>query len=458
MDHFAKLIAVLVLAFAGTAHAGYAQAVPPAGFSELDRAASSGRWGYAKAANEAWTSATVRTTASLNVGGRTVTMPAAMRFASNAPRYAAGILFAHPLLRTGLAAASWLGVAKIFWDEVDKVWKLEDKQIIDYFYYGTNAWGDDPRLHNHVTPGAVCSAFFALYQGFDSVQIVESGPERCFARTLSWYGWLNQQADIYKVPRPCPTGSEQIEPGKCKMLGNGRPLTKEEFEKELAPEVWRPESPGKVPENFPDVVPPGTPLPVDPPVINPAPGPLPQTPAAPRPWFVPLGDPVPNPNYNPSAPTSPENQPYIRPGVNIRPSPTLAEPWRVDLQPVVRPQLNPEPNPDNPDNPTNDKPKPEEQQSLCEKHPDIVACAKLGEPGQATPVPNETKTLTISPENGFGPSGGSCPPPRTVEVAGLTLSMPFDLLCDFATGLKPVIVGLAWLTAAFTFMGIGRRS
>ena len=134
----------------------------------------------------------------------------------------------------------------------------------------------------------------------------------------------------------------------------------------------------------------------------------------------------------------------------------------MDIQPVDRPvdssQPMPEPVPEvDPNAPTNDKPK-EEQQSLCEKHPDIVACAKLGEPGQATPVPNETKTLSIAPENGFGPSGGSCPPPRTVQVAGLTLSMPFDLLCDFATGLKPVIVGLAWLTAAFTFMGIGRRS
>ena len=460
------LIAALLALLGASAHAGYAQAVPPAGFSELDRAASSGRWGYAKAANEAWTSATVRTTASLNVGGRTVTMPAAMRFASNAPRYAAGILFAHPLLRTGLAAAAWLGVAKIFWDEVDKVWKLEDKQIIDYFYYGTHAWGDDPRLHNHTTPGAVCSAFFALYQGYESVQIVESGPERCVARTLAWYGWLNQQADIYRVPRPCPTGSEQIEPGKCKMLGNGRPLTKEEFEKELAPEVWRPESPGKVPENFPDVVPPGTPLPVDPPVINPAPGPLPQTPAAPRPWFVPLGDPVPNPNYNPSAPTSPENQPYIRPGVNIRPSPTLAEPWRVDLQPVDRPQLNPEPvpddqlnpepNPDNSDNPPNDKPKPEESQSLCEKHPDIAACAKLDDV-EPEDVQNQQEQLSITPSTGWESGASTCPAPVTRQVAGLTLEMQWQPFCDLATGIRPVILALAWVAAAMMVIGVARR-
>lgn len=212
-----------------------------------------------------------------------------------------------------------------------------------------------------------------------------------------------------------------------------------------------------MPPTVPFELPKPTPLPIQQPIINPQPTENPQ----PRPLFVPTGDPVPNPQYDPNAPPGPNNQPYIQPGIRVVPSPTPSQPWRVDLQPVNRPQdvATPNPNPDaEPGTDPTDKPKPEEQQSLCEKHPDIVACAKLGEPGQATPVPNETKTLTIAPENGFGPSGGSCPPPRTVEVAGLTLSMPFDLLCDFATGLKPVIVGLAWLTAAFTFMGIGRRS
>ena len=213
-----------------------------------------------------------------------------------------------------------------------------------------------------------------------------------------------------------------------------------------------------MPNTVPQELPPGTPLPVEQPVINPAPGPNP----SPRPLFVPTGDPVRNPDYNPQQAPSPTNQPWIQPGVRVVPSPTPNDPWRVDLQPVNRPtdSANPLPDPvtENPEGENSDKPKPEEQQSLCEKHPDIVACARLGEPGQATPVPNETKTLTIAPENGFGPSGASCPPPRTVQVAGITLSMPFDLLCDFATGLKPVIVGLAWLSAAFAFMGIGRRS
>ena len=214
-----------------------------------------------------------------------------------------------------------------------------------------------------------------------------------------------------------------------------------------------------MPERVPLELPQPSPLPIEQPSpwINPLPGPDPQH----LPRFVPSGDPVPNPNYDPNAAPGPNNQPYTQPGTRIVPSPTPSQPWRVDHQPVNRPQADgmPKPNPDaEPGTDPTDKPKPEEQQSLCEKHPDIVACAKLGEPGEVTPVPDETKTLTIDPENGFGPSDASCPPPRTVEVAGLTLSMPFDLLCDFATGLKPVIVGLAWLTAAFTFMGIGRRS
>lgn len=444
MDHFAKLIAALVLSFAGTAHAGYAQAVPPSGWSPGTYAVSANDSAYGRviyAPNGPTT----------NVGGQAVKMPAAYRFAANAPRIAAAAIFANPYVRTAVAIASWLNIADVVWDEARQFWVQKTPPMADMVW--TNGAGGA-----YAGPFATyLDAANALRQYFAASGLYTSGVYcnrvNDFAYDCS-FGNSNigsrRVSGTNNGPGTCPVGWT-VSPAGCLSPQ----LTQPQFVELLNPnnQIGWPMSP-----TVPFELPSPTPLPIEPiPVTNPEPGPNP----VPRPRFVPSGDPVPNPQFNPDAPPGPNNPPYIQPGTRVVPSPTPSQPWRVDHQPVNRPQDDATPNPDpdaEPPNDPGDKPKPEEQQSLCEKHPDIVACAKLGEPGQATPVPNESKTLTIAPENGFGPSGGSCPPPRTVQVAGLTLSMPFDLLCDFATGLKPVIVGLAWLTAAFTFMGIGRRS
>lgn len=441
MDHFAKLIAALVLSFVGTAHAGYAQAVPPPGWSPGSYAPSANDSSYGRVIY----SPNGPTT---NVGGQAVRMPAAYRLAANAPRIAAGVIFAHPYVRACVAIASWLGVANIVWDAAKNQWMSAD----------TNAYpvSDGYLYSNHRTSELSYSVQAAGQKAAANLDALFAMPGRFVvvsttATTYTIKDTHNGQQSPYtssKSTSSCPAGWYAT-PAGC--VQTPKPLTQKEFEDALAPKP--------MPERVPFELPQPTPLPIEQPSpwINPQPGTDPQH----QPRFVPTGDPVPNPNYDPNAAPGPNNQPYIQPGTRVVPSPTPSQPWRVDHQPVNRPQdvATPNPNPDaEPGTDPTDTPKPEEQQSLCEKHPDIVACTKLGEPGQATPVPNETKTLTISPENGFGPSGGSCPPPRTVQVAGLTLSMPFDLLCDFATGLKPVIVGLAWLSAAFAFMGIGRRS
>ena len=445
MDHFAKLIAALVLSFAGTAHAGYAQARPPSGWSPGT---------YAPSANDSVYGRVIYSPngPTTNVGGQAIKMPASYRLAANAPRIAAGIIFAHPYVRTGVAIASWLGVAGLVWDAVNQTWaKPEPAEISDGFRYRSADWpaptASSPWYDTQSEACAAAVAWLSAAAG-QAYNIVSCTGGKITVLPAHGQG-STTTTFLQSSASSCPAGW-YVTPAGCVQTPPPKTVTKEEFEDALAPKP--------MPERVPFELPQPTHLPIEhQPFINPEPGPNPQH----RPRFIPSGDPVPNPNYDPNAAPGPNNQPYTQPGTRIFPSPTPSQPWRVDHQPVNRPQVDgaPKPNPDaEPGTDPTDKPKPEEQQSLCEKHPDIVACARLGEPGQATPVPNETKTLTIAPENGFGPSGGSCPPPRTVEVAGLTLSMPFDLLCDFATGLKPVIVGLAWLTAAFTFMGIGRRS
>ena len=113
------------------------------------------------------------------------------------------------------------------------------------------------------------------------------------------------------------------------------------------------------------------------------------------------------------------------------------------------------------------KPKPDEdtekpateETDLCKLHPDILACVKVAKPGELepTPVPNDLKNLQITPDQGWGPSAGTCPAPKTAQVMGVALEMPFTMLCDFASAIKPLFIAFAWLSAALTFFGLGRK-
>lgn len=448
MDRFSKLVIASLALLSGAANAGYANLAPPAGFG-----GSPGNWTFAPSANDLRYGGTAYSPNALRVPGTSTTMSAAYRFAANAPRIATGIIFANPYLRAGAAAAAWLGVGKIIWDEAEKIWKKSGDEELSEFIYGTDAWGRDyaPFL-NHSSPESVCRAFFdAQKSGYIEWVEITSGPTTCYARGYSIpAGWENLGADIYQLVRPCPV---PLTNGKCIIAGSPVPLTKEQFEQILAPEIWSPSQPGIVPSNFPEAVP-GRPLPVDPPVINPEPGPDPQ----PRPLFVPTGDPLPNPQYDPNSPPGPNNQPYVQPGVRLNPSPTPSEPWRVDLQPVNRPVASPEPMPEpdseTPENP--DKPS-EEEIDFCAKNPDVLACQKLDEPANEE-LPASEKQISISPDGGWGADNASCPAPKQITVQGRAIPIPFDLFCTWANGMRPIIIAMAWLSAAFILLGARTES
>lgn len=445
-----KLVTAAAFALlAGSASAGYAQLAPPAGFG-----GSPGGWTFAPSANDAIFDRVIHQPNALKVPvpGSATTMPASYRFAANAPRFAAAAIFAHPYVRTALGIAAWLAASYVMWDDVNKIWREigsgPDDEIKQYRYQ-SNPW---------TSLSGACNQALSAQNTSDAGTGYTSTLKSCQpdVAILARKG----PYDTVDFPRPieertipatgeCPTGWTPS-PAGCLSPQ----LTQQRMVDLLNPA----NQPGwPMPNTVPQELPPGTPLPVEQPFINPAPGPNP----AHRPLFVPTGDPVPNPQYNPQQAPSPTNQPWLQPGVRVVPSPTPNDPWRVDLQPVNRPADRSQPLPDpvteNPEGENADNPKPEEQQSLCEKHPDVVACAKLGTAPEAQPVPNEDRQLSIQPDTGWGEGSGSCPAPKTVQVHGFQLSMPFDLLCDFATGIRPVVIGLAWLAAAFTFMGLGRR-
>lgn len=429
-------------------NAGYAWPADPAGFSR------SGPWGagpgYAAGANDSTFGRVIhqQNGLKLQVAGRAVTMPVAYRFAQNAPRYAAKALFLHPGVRTAIGLAAWLGVAEIFWDSATSTWKQLKTDTAPPDYHYLVDYVPDPGLSS--TPEGACSNFAAVW-GAQGLAIISSEVSngRCLVRYKNKAN-MNDSVNrgINRIDKPCPVGYERT-PAGC-IRRSERVLSPEQFEEELFKR--------SMPQTVPRELPPNTPLPVEPnPKINPEPGQDPQH----RPMFVPTGDPVPNPNYDPNAAPGPNNQPWIQPGVRLNPSPTVNDPWRIDVQPVDRPKedgnplLGPEPE-TNPDTGKDDKPKPEERPGLCDEYPDILACQK---PELDTPddeIPKTTKDVSYTPDNLFG--GGSCPANKTMNIAGQQMTVwDWDASCGYIqTYMRPVILVLCAF-AAFVIVSGGTR-
>lgn len=232
---------------------------------------------------------------------------------------------------------------------------------------------------------------------------------------------------------------------------------------------WDPVYPGDFPTEFGDKpITPGLPwflpdpLPVDVPVINPSPAPVEQpwpSPAPqPQPLRVPQSDPVAIPNTNP--------QEYRQPWIEITPSPAPSAPWRVNVQPKettttdptvqTGPVTVPVPTPDAPGTPSTTPQNPD----LCTLHPDAIACLKKGDPGTLEPVPlfNQDKDVSqIQKTGSYGPASGTCPTGQTLHIGSTPIELGYGSLCEFATMINPLVIGFAWLSAAFTFFGFARK-
>lgn len=448
MDHRAALILAASL-LCGSVHAGYAQLAPPSGWTGGGGAAAT--FSYPSAANAATlTDSTVRTNASLNVGGRAVQVPASMRLAANAPRIAAAAIYLHPGLRAAAAVATWIGAAGLAYNVATGLWEKLDSsaEISTGFTYTVELY---PEAYS--TGEAACSAaavrmktgllkqvnFVGITGNYCNFDVQTADPSR--PDYEPWWKWSTTQKYLSKSADACPSGWYKT-PAGCVQTPPMQTVTKEEFE-QMVPDA-RP-----MPPELPGVVWPAK-WPVEVPEI--------------QPMFIPTGNPVKNPAYDPAKPTSPDNQPWLQPGVKLSPAPMPSSPWNVDLQPVNRPVESPNPNPDpvvdpvpNPDGSGDtDKPRDpdKDQRDLCEKYPDIIACQKLEAPEDSVKLPVKEVDFNFAPESGYAGSA-VCPPPIVVSVAGETISISWQPFCDSLNMIRPMMLAMAWLMAAFIL--IGRR-
>lgn len=173
----------------------------------------------------------------------------------------------------------------------------------------------------------------------------------------------------------------------------------------------------------------------------------PELPYAP---YLPEGVPVLDPEYAPS--TVPLGDPYTRPdGSTAQPmgkvSPAGDGAITLDTydQPLTDPQGNPIQNPLPQDTQEPDL-------SECQQHPNTIGCAEFG----AIPGPESLTTLQVPVSPTIIPVGGagSCPADITTSIYGLTWS--YQPICDFASAIRPLIIGFAWLAFAYIVAGTVR--
>ncbi len=363
-----KVFLPLLLAFvAHSSYAAYAVVTPPSTFNV---AASTMRI----AANDLSFAGGFRGAAGVaNVAGKAIVMPAAYRFAANAGVLAARAAFGNPwLFAVGIVAS---GVYQYYKNDgfsvVDGVWNREI--LVDGTVYKIP--GLTP---SYASLGAACNAWGAyvssVYGGSVPYVVPSSS---CLASGATAY----RGGDVtYPVQ---PHTSFTVQTDKVTKLV---PATQAEFEAggpnvhtipAGVPQAWP--LPGQMWEVLPQPI--LNPTPVDPAVPLAVP--------TPQPLRVPVGDPVLVPGSNPSV--------YKSPVIDIVPSPTVSEPWRVDVQP--KDLTSPSPNPLDvapvPQTPASGTTTTQTQPGLCDQFPNILACTSPGDvvdsPLPAAPVLYEAK-------------------------------------------------------------------
>lgn len=90
----------------------------------------------------------------------------------------------------------------------------------------------------------------------------------------------------------------------------------------------------------------------------------------------------------------------------------------------------------------------------CDKHPDNIGCSKFGS------VSSDTLGM-INVPIGINPTSlgfGTCPAPQSLVLHTGTVTLSYQPQCDFATGISPVVISLAWLAAGMLVFGSIKES
>lgn len=422
MDRRHSLVAVLLIAVlwlvAKPAAAGYAYPTPPTGWG-----GSSGAWTYGgtAAANADWFNGRAAANVTVNVGGRAVTVPAAMRTAANAGSVIARAALVVTPWGRAIQFAQWAQVGSWIWDEANQQW-LAPKTVlaagwewnISGYKSGSCQGAVDAYRNAAGYPGAAECYNFGTHENGNP--------------TASWR--------IRAVNGNCC-----VESGNVMADAKQMPTTVHEPATDSDADELAADHP--IPEEALEEAQKHLPVPMDLPIINP----YPDLAGDAVPLRVPQGEPVPVPNTNP--------QRYDQPVTDIVPAPSPATPWRVDVQPKIVQGEDPvgveEPEPVVDGDPVGEPNA--EGKTDCDKYPEASGCKPLDVPNDTTQIPEVTIPVAINPDGGWGADNAACPADRSVSMLGQNIPIPFTLFCQYFSGLRYVIIAFAWLGAGFILLG-----
>jgi len=430
MANFKLLIGASLLVAAFGSHAGYAQVSPPA--AVVGATVKTGSSGLS------WINNAVRFNGSLNIGGRAIVVPAAMRFASNAPRIIATAIAFNPYIRTALTVASLISMAQIEWDDVNSTWIKKEIVPGKAIFYADDPWNP---VYSHGNAGSACQAYVQRWNAKKIKENADYGlpawePVSVTAVLIGGAWSCVGTSGIYDGATLMTPLFQEIDVAEQRKT----PISNQEAIDKLAP--------FPIPNDLPNDLPPGIVIPVEPtPIINPVPDP--QVNPLTRPLRQPLGEPVPVPNTDP--------QQWKTPVIDVIAAPLPDQPWRVDVQP--KDILKNDPSPITDPAVSNVEPTGQTQQEktpgLCDLYPDILACQK---PNFDTPDIDQIETrdasITITPDSGWGAENATCPPAR--HLPGANVDFEFTTICNFMSGIRPVMIAVAWLMAAMILIGFKR--
>lgn len=93
-------------------------------------------------------------------------------------------------------------------------------------------------------------------------------------------------------------------------------------------------------------------------------------------------------------------------------------------------------------------------ENQCDKYPNTVGCTDLGTPPDGELMPHSEVSLSFSPV--AIASNATCPAPATVNAFGQSIPVEYDAACTYASGLKPIVIAIAYLSALFIIFGVPR--
>lgn len=100
------------------------------------------------------------------------------------------------------------------------------------------------------------------------------------------------------------------------------------------------------------------------------------------------------------------------------------------------------------------KPDGAESVGLCDLYPTILACDKLGDP-EAAPELEVEERGSYSAATGFGADTAACPAPHAINIAqGADMQFSYSGVCQYVSALRPLVLALAALTAAYILLGV----